>query len=59
MIIKNINSIYERFNNMAAEERIGAVAFCKPVKEEKNTIAIYQLRLGISERFDRDAEGIS
>lgn len=58
MILKNIYSVHKRFNDVAAEERIVPIAFCKPMEEEQNTVAINQLRLGITERFNRDAESI-
>ena len=45
MIIKNIDRIDERFNYMATEQGIVPVAFCKPVKEEQNTITVQKLGL--------------
>ena len=56
VIIKDINSIDEGFDHMAAEKGIRSVAFCEPAEEKQNTIAIHELRLGKAERFTGDAE---
>ena len=45
MIIKDINGIHKGFDNMATEQGIVPVAFCKPVKEEQNTITVQKLGL--------------
>ena len=45
MIIIHINGIDKGFDDMAAEERIVPVAFCKPVKEEQNAVTVEELGL--------------
>ena len=56
VIIEDINSIDERLNDVAAEERIGAVAFGELMKEEKNAVPVEELILRVAHHLDRGAE---
>ena len=45
VIIENIDGIDKCFDNMAAEQGIVPVAFCKPVEEKQNAVMIQKLSL--------------
>ena len=56
MIIKDINGIHKGLDDVPAEERIRAVAFCKLMKEEKNAVFIEKLILRIAHHLDGGAK---
>lgn len=59
VIIINVDGIDEGLDDVPAEERILPVTFVEPAEEEENTVQVDQLGLGVTERFDGDAEGVS
>ena len=56
MIIINLDGIDEGLDDVPAKERILPVTFVEPAEEEENTVPVDQLGLGVTERFDGDAE---
>ena len=56
VIVVHVNGIHERFDHVPAEERIVPVSLCEPMKEEKDTVPVQQLRLGITEGFHRNPQ---
>lgn len=57
MIIINVDGIHKGLDDVPAEERILPVAFVEPAEEEENPVPVDQLGLGVTERFDGNAEG--
>ena len=57
VIIENIDGIDKRFDDVGAEKGIRAVAFCETMKEKNDAVTVKQLRLGLAEGFDGNAEG--
>jgi len=59
VIIIKVHGIDEGFDDMAAEGCIRSVSLGELMEEEDNTVFIEKLGLGILQRFDGDAEGLS